>query len=26
MLETLRSDGVDPIYTYLSRLFSYNSV
>ena len=25
MLETLRSDGVDPIYAYLARLFSYAS-
>lgn len=25
MLETLRADGVDPIYTYLARLFSYGS-
>jgi DNA-binding XRE family transcriptional regulator len=24
ILETLRTDGVDPIYAYLGRLFSYN--
>ena len=24
ILETLRTDGVDPIYTYLARLFSYS--
>lgn len=25
MLETLRSDGVDAIYTYLARLFAYET-
>src|SRR6201997_1630297 len=24
ILETLRTDGVDPIYTYLGRLFNYS--
>ncbi len=26
ILETLRSDGVDPIYAYLGRLFNYGAM
>ncbi len=25
MLQTLRADGVDPVYAYLARLFSYSN-